>query len=183
MLEELFKEVKRELQNGISKKDHPFRYFTLGTVNAVNEPKLRTVVFRKMNAELELFFYTDRRSNKRNDLVLNEYATALFYHPKKMLQIQINGLAVVEKDTEFLKSLWNGIPAHLRKDYTTVKGPGSPIKNPEEVTYLNNQNHFCVIKIIPHYIEYLRLGKPNNHIRARFYKKNDGSWASDFLVP
>ncbi len=177
----IFEQLKNELVNGASKKGHPFRYFSLATTNAANEPQLRTVVLRKVSQDLELFFYTDYRSNKINQLVANESVAALFYHSKKLMQVQIQGKAEIVKDDARIKSLWNGIPLNSRKDYTTIKAPGSSLKNSEEVDYLLEKNHFCVIKIVPASIEYLRLQRPN-HIRVRFNQKSN-EWNGQFLVP
>jgi pyridoxine/pyridoxamine 5'-phosphate oxidase len=180
MIEEVFKSVQNELINGTSKKGHPFRYFTLATIEN-NIPQQRTVVLRKVNPELELLFYTDRRSNKIQHLLANSNVSALFYHPKKLLQLKMEGTAEIIDDVKIIKSLWNGIPLKSRKDYTTQDAPGSPLKNPDEIDYLTEENHFCIVRIIPKKIEYLRLKRPN-HIRAVF-KKESTNWNSDFLVP
>jgi pyridoxine/pyridoxamine 5'-phosphate oxidase len=177
----LFEQLKSELVNGCSKKGHPFRYFTFATNDKNNIPQQRTVVLRKVNPELELLFYTDRRSNKIEQLLANNTVSALFYHPKKLLQLKIEGTAKIINDAKIIKSLWSGIPLKSRKDYTTQYAPGSLLKNPDEVDYLSDENHFCIVRIIPRKIEYLRLKRPN-HIRAVFKKENT-NWNSDFLVP
>ncbi|WP_394970739.1 pyridoxamine 5'-phosphate oxidase family protein [uncultured Croceitalea sp.] len=180
MFKEAFEQLKTELYNGIYKKGHPFRYFTLATLNN-GIPKQRTVVLRKVNSDLELFFYTHKRSNKVGQLLTNENVSALFYDSKKLLQLQINGNAVIEKEEKILKELWSVIPINSRKDYTTSLAPGSLLKNPNEVDYLSSQNHFCIVKIIPKSIEYLRLKRPN-HTRVLFTKEN-AEWNGMPLVP
>ncbi|WP_350285235.1 pyridoxamine 5'-phosphate oxidase family protein [uncultured Croceitalea sp.] len=177
----VFEQLKSELVNGSVKKGHPFRYFSLATVNTNAQPQLRTVVLRKVDVDLNLLFYTDRRSQKIEQLLGNDQVAALFYNPKKLLQLQIKGQAFLLKDEQTLKSLWSGIPSNSRKDYTTEHAPGTLIKNPDQIDYLNDENHFCAIKIIPNEIEYLRLKRPN-HLRVLFQKKNQ-DWQSDFLVP
>lgn len=177
----VFEQLKNELVNGSVKKGHPFRYFSLATVNTKHQPQLRTVVLRKVDTDLNLLFYTDRRSQKIEQLLENSQVAALFYHPKKLLQLQIKGQAVLIKNEQTLKSLWTGIPSNARKDYTTEHAPGTLLKNPDQIDYLNDKNHFCAIKIIPTEIEYLRLKRPN-HLRVVFQKKNE-EWKGDFLVP
>lgn len=177
----LFEQLKRELGKGCSKKGHPFRYFTLATVDNSNNPKQRTVVLRKVQSEVELLFYTDIRSSKIEQLLNNTNVSALFYHPKKLLQLKVEGKAEIVNDTEIIASLWSGIPLKSRKDYTSQHAPGSLINNPDEIDYLNEGNHFCIVRIIPKQIEYLRLKRPN-HLRALFRKEN-GEWKGSFLVP
>ncbi len=177
----IFEQLKNELINGTVKKGHPFRYFSLATVSPNNEPRLRTVVLRKVTTDLELLFYTDRRSNKVDQLATNNNIAALFYHPKKLLQLQITGKTTFINDGQTLKSIWNGIPLNSRKDYTTADAPGSLLNNPDQVDYLTDGNHFCVVKIIPSSIEYLRLKRPH-HIRMDFTRKNQ-EWSGQFLVP
>jgi len=177
----IFEQLKNELVNGAVKKGHPFRYFSLATIAPNNKPQLRTVVLRKVTSDLELFFYTDRRSNKVDQLLANNTIAVLFYHPKKLLQLQVTGKTIFVNDEQTLKSLWNKIPLNSRKDYTTAHAPGSLLHNPNQMDYLTNGNHFCAVKIIPEAIEYLRLGRPH-HIRVSFTKK-DQEWQGQFLVP
>ncbi|WP_343486789.1 pyridoxamine 5'-phosphate oxidase family protein [Allomuricauda sp. d1] len=177
----LFQQLRNELVNGSSKKGHPFRYFTLATNDASKNTRLRTVVLRKVSDDLTLTFYTDRRSVKIKHIEKNNSVSALFYHPKKLLQITMQGTAVVETDMGHIESLWKGIQTKARKDYTTYHAPGSFIKNPDEVEYLTDENHFCVVHVQPSKIEYLRLKRPN-HIRAAFEIKH-GDWQGNFLVP
>lgn len=177
----LFEQLKMELVNGFSKKGHPFRYFTLATIDKKGTPQQRTVVLRKANPELELLFYTDRRSHKIQQIVANDTVSALFYHPKKLLQLKIEGIAKIMNDDRIIESLWSGIPLKSRKDYITQHAPGSLLNVPDEVDYLNNENHFCIVRIIPGKIEYLRLKRPN-HLRVLFTKETS-DWKGSFLVP
>lgn len=176
----VLEQLKNELINGYSKKGHPFRYFTLATTN--NEvPRLRTVVLRKVQDDTLLTFYTDLRSVKIKDIKNNDEVSALFYHPKKLLQLRVQGKAILETDPKVIQSLWTGIQPNSRKDYTTHHAPGSFINSPDEIDYLNEENYFCVVHIAPVQIEYLRLQRPN-HVRVLFEKENL-SWKGKYLVP
>ncbi|WP_350290801.1 pyridoxamine 5'-phosphate oxidase family protein [uncultured Croceitalea sp.] len=181
MVEGIFKELKTELLNGYSKKGHPFRYFTLATSDETNAPQQRTVVLRKITPKLELLFYTDKRSSKVQQLLKNDAVSALFYHPKQLLQLKVDGKAEIVNDEKIIASLWSEIPLKSKKDYTTQNAPGSLIQNPDEVDYLNEENHFCIVQIIPRQIEYLQLKSPN-HLRVLF-KEENGQWKGSFLVP
>ena len=148
MKNQLLEEVRQELLNGPSKKRHPFRYFTLATIKN-GEPKQRTVVLRKTLEDLSLVFYTDKRTAKIKDLQNNASFSALFYHPKKLLQIRIEGKAALITDKELIAKYWHTVQSSSRKDYTTDKAPGTPIKNHDNVEYESEENYFCPVKLIP----------------------------------
>jgi pyridoxine/pyridoxamine 5'-phosphate oxidase len=180
MIEKAFETLKTALFNGIHKKGHPFRYFTLATING-DMPQQRTVVLRKISEDLKFTFYTDNRSSKINQIQANKNVSLLFYHPKKLIQIKIEGKATLVNDKEILNKYWHGIPIKARKDYTANKIPGSTIDNLDSIAYLEEKNHFCIVEIISDSIEYLKLQRPN-HQRILFTKTKE-NWAGKFLVP
>ncbi|MFT7071239.1 pyridoxamine 5'-phosphate oxidase family protein [Patiriisocius sp. Uisw_017] len=180
MKNQLLEEAKRELVNGHSKKRHPFRYFALAT-NENGKPRQRTVVLRKTLLDLSLVFYTDSRTQKIRDFQNNSEFSALFYNPKKLLQIRVVGKAELITDKEQIATYWHTIQESSRKDYTTNRTPGTPIKNPDDVAYKSKENYFCPVKLIPNTIEYLRLKRPN-HLRVLF-SRMDTDWSGEFLVP
>lgn len=181
MSEVFWEELTKDLHQGVSKKGHPFRYCTLGTIGLERMPRLRTVVLRRVSTAMDLFIYTDLRSKKILHIKENNRVSLLFYHPKKLMQLKVEGLAKIHKDGEYLQKYWAGIQPKSRKDYTTTQAPGSAISNPDEVEYLEDKDYFCMVEIEPFKIEYLKLKRPN-HLRIRF-SKQDGDWKSDFLVP
>lgn len=180
MQDTILKGLKGELVNGYAKKRHPFRYFTLATVYE-GLPKQRTVVLRKMLHDFEVLFYTDLRSQKVKDIKANSAVSALFYHPKKMMQVQLEGHAKCVTDKDELNTYWKAIPESSRKDYITKLAPGTYIKNPDHVDYNPEDAHFCAIKIIPEAISFLQLQRPH-HLRLQ-YTKVEGQWQGQFLVP
>ncbi len=177
---QFLEQSRRELVNGHSKKRHPFRYFTLGTISD-EQSRQRTVVLRKLLPDMSLLIYTDLRSQKVADITQNPAVCALFYHPKQLLQLRIDGKAELITDTTELQNYWNNIPENSRKDYITVNAPGTNITNPDHVDYDPETNYFTAIKIIPDTIEYLQLKRPN-HIRVKFTKSQD-DWSGQFLTP
>ena len=176
----VLQQIKNELIKGSVKRGHPFKYFTLGTL--WNEkPRQRTVVLRKVQPNLQLLFYTDKRSSKVEQVKQNPTISALFYHPKKMVQLQVEGIASVKENPEMLQKIWKSIPAKARRDYTTILPPGVKTENPEELEYLSEQNHFCMVEIQPTRMEYLKLGQPH-HLRVEFLKSGN-DWSGNFLIP
>ncbi len=181
MTESFFKEIKEELRSGLSEKGHPFRYFTLGTVGLDRMARLRTVVLRKLSGDMSLTFFTDARSKKIIHIKENNKVSLLFYHPEKMLQLKVEGLAKTNRDPTLLKKYWSEVNGPSKKDYTTALAPGSRISDPDTLDYLDAEDYFCAVEVNPHKIEYLKLKRPN-HVRIRFSRTADG-WKSEFLVP
>ena len=174
-------DLMEELQNGATQKGHPFRYFTLGTVGLDRLARLRTVVLRKVSEDLKLTFYTDSRSKKIIHLKENNKVGLLFYHPDKLLQFRVEGLAMVFKDEASNKEVWEAIDPKSRKEYSTTMAPGTELEDPGQLQYLEGKSNFCVVEVTPFKIEYLKLQQPH-HLRIRFSFRN-GKWSSDYLVP
>ena len=181
MTDVFFEELSSELHKGVHKKGHPFRYLTMATVGDSNIARLRTVVLRQVAEDLKLSIYTDGRTKKMEHIHQNDRVSLLLYHPKKLLQLKIEGRAVVVTDKERLQKYWSGIQPSSRKDYITKNIPGSTIDNPDHVAYLEDENFFTIIDIVPEKIEYLKLKRPN-HLRVLFTRKNE-DWEGSFLVP
>ncbi|MBT8290747.1 MAG: pyridoxamine 5'-phosphate oxidase family protein [Muriicola sp.] len=181
MIQNYLEEIKSELQRAASEKDHPFRYFTLATVGLERVARLRTVVLRKFEKDLKLIFYTDSRSKKMIHLQENKNVGLLFYDPQTLTQIRMEGIANVIQDKEAIAKAWDEIELKARKDYTTVSTPGTSLDSPDQLDYLDDEDHFCIIEVIPFKVEYLQLKRPN-HIRVNFSREVN-RWEGEFIVP
>lgn len=181
MVREYLEEIKRELQRGPSEYDHPFRYFTLATVGPEQVARLRTVVLREVSEDLGIVLYTDKRSKKITHINGNNKVSLLFYHPIKMLQIKVEGMAKIKDDLATKNVYWSQLSESSKREYTTSRSPGSHLNHPDKLEFLSEGNHFCTVEITPYKMEYLKLGRPN-HIRIRF-SKTDSEWNGEFLVP
>lgn len=181
MTNAIFIELKEELQNAITKHRHPFRCFTFATAGTGKIARLRTVVLRKTNPDLKLTFYTDKRSKKIIHIKENNKVSLLFYHPEKLLQLRIEGVATINSNTKATKKIWEGMDVAAKREYTTQNAPGSKTVNPSTIEYLDSENHFCTVEITPFKIEYLKIQRPN-HVKVRFSKNNE-NWTGEFLVP
>ncbi|MDC1377802.1 pyridoxamine 5'-phosphate oxidase family protein [Flavobacteriaceae bacterium] len=178
MLDSILNECKEQWVSAKKKKNHPFRFFTLATLDNDGSPHLRTVVLRGFDSELLNFIvYTDLRSKKVNELKMDKRAQFLFYDPKRMLQI-IVGVSHIESNLDDF--IYKSIPEQSKKDYAAVEVPGSKIKSPEKVQYNFSKGHFTQLIFKAESIEYLRLKRPN-HIRASFNLINN--WEGNFIVP
>ena len=180
MTDYFWNELQEELKKGVEQKGHPFRFGTFATVGVDKLPRLRTIVLRHVYGNGHLCLYTDKRSKKVMHITENPNVSLLFYHPEKLLQVKIEGLASVVTDENKLQTMWKDIPESNKKDYTTYSAPGSILKNPDNLEYLTGDHFFSMIEIEPFRIEYLKLKRPN-HIRIAYAKKE--GWKGEFLVP
>lgn len=86
MLDNIFKFCETEWIKTKTKKNHPFRYFSLSTVDPEGKPESRMVVLRKFDASaVEFTVYTDARTPKIKSLASNPDAELLFYNHKKIM--------------------------------------------------------------------------------------------------
>jgi pyridoxine/pyridoxamine 5'-phosphate oxidase len=179
MLDQILKDLKSEVRFGYLKKKHPFRYVSLASIEN-GAPTQRTVVLRDATDDFDLIIYSDNRSNKVQQLDKNSKASLLFYHPKKLLQIKVEGHVELVRSGKAYENYWSRVQGVSQKDYITKHAPGTPIDQPDLVDYKEDEHHFCVLKLIPETLEYLQLSRPN-HIRARFDESND--WEGHYLNP
>ena len=171
-----------ELKDGVTDPNHPFKFTTLATLGLGNLPRLRTIRIRDFDPQnMRLTFYTDSRSKKILHIKENNKVSLLFYHPEKLLQLRMEGLAIRERDEEILQGLWARIGEKSQLDYRTAIAPGTEIQNPDKIEYVEERSYFAAVYILPFKIELVQLKRPN-HIRIRFSKR-EGDWKSDYLVP
>lgn len=181
MSDKFFRELKEELRKGAENKGHPYHCFTLATLGVDNYARQRTVVLRKVSKDLELTFFTDKRSKKIIHIKENKRVSLLFYHPELLLQLRVQGIATINTKSKQLKKMWRELGPESKKSYTTKEAPGSVIESPNTLEYLNDEDHSCIVKVTPFRIEYLKLEHPN-HLRIRF-SWDDMNWKREFLVP
>jgi len=182
MADQIWNSVISELQKGVDEKAHPFKFATLATLGLERLPRLRTIKLREFEPEsLRMTFYTDSRSKKILHIKENNKVSLLLYHPDKLMQLRIEGLAIRERDEAVLQDHWSRVEGASQKDYTTSSAPGTEIKHPEKIEYIERDDFFSVVYILPFKVEYLKLKRPH-HLRVRFSKR-EGNWKSDYLVP
>lgn len=181
MTHQFFQEIQAELQQGAIDNGHPFKFCTMATVGLDRVARLRTVRLRSVTEDMELTFFTDKRSKKIIHIKENKNVSLLFYHPEKLLQIRIEGIALIVKDKLLLNKYWQKVQPEQRRDYTTSLAPGSKLADPDAVEYLHDEEHFCALAIRPFKFEYLQLKRPN-HLRVRYSLESYG-WESEYLVP
>ena len=178
MLEGLFQECNNQWAQVKDSKKHAFRFFTLATIASDGRPNVRTVVLRNFNPkDISFTIYTDSRSQKLQELEQDKRAQLLFYDPKRMLQIVVS-VVLLENINE--NKIYDDIPEHSKKDYSSIIIPGSKINSPDKLQFNFSKGFFSKLIFKAETIEYLRLKRPN-HLRV-FFKIED-NWKGTFLVP
>lgn len=179
--DDLWKLATSELFRSNADRKHPFRNFVFGTLGLDKKtPEVRTVVKRKTLKSLNTIFFTDRRSPKVTQVRQSDQVSALFYHPKKMLQVRIYGTAIIlaDSDPRAISLLNDARQLKSIQDYMTKAAPGTPLIG--DIEY-SDQLHFAVIEIIPDQIEVLQLSS-DGHQRFLFHQSNHG-WTGRAIVP
>ena len=119
MLDSIFKFCETEWVKTKTKKNHPFRYFSLATVDPNGKAESRMVVLRKFDeSAVEFTVYTDARTPKIKSLTLMPDAELLFYDHKKLCQIRVKANCIQQKDQSYF---YNSIK--LLKKITLLLSP------------------------------------------------------------
>lgn len=178
----LLEQAKVELLRSNVDRKHPFRLLYLSTIGEF--PEVRTVVKRHIDSDLKLTFFTDSRSPKVEQIWDNPKVSALFYHPKKKLQIRLYGEACLidEGHGDFDRYLQSVKASPSLKDYTTLQAPGSSLEEEEEASALfGKEIHFTAIEVQAQKLDVLQLGR-EHHQRSCYYLEEEG-WREEPLVP
>ena len=181
--------------NGSLQYKNPFHNPVVANVNeqGVN---MRTVVLRKVNTEKrQLFFHTDIRSGKFQELKTNNKLSWLFYHPSAMLQIRMSGIATLHQNDLLADEAWGNIRMSGRKIYLGDEGPSTlsafPVSglsskfDKEDPTPLESEagrKNFAIINTQIQWMEWLWLNS-SGHRRATFQYTADGEFSSNWLLP
>ncbi len=182
------------LAKGALQKKDPLHTAIIGTI--INQiPQLRTIVLRKVNiANRQLFFYTDIRSTKIQQLTDNSTISWLFYHPSKNIQIRAIGQATIYHQNELTLAQWQTLSTYGRKTYGTLQAPSTSLtrasddlpifwKSPlitladTEYAYAN----FAIISCEINQLEWLHLQR-SGHQRTQFDFVAE-NWEGSWIVP
>lgn len=182
------------LEVGALQKKDPFHTPVIGTIDP-SGMQMRTVVLRKTDVEKRnLYFYTDYRSTKIQQLKKNPTLNWLFYHPRKNCQIRVNGRATIHYQNELTLEKWQSLPYYSRKTYGTMLPPSTPLSivddnlpdlwqketvplTETEYAYAN----FAVVVCEINHLEWLSLQR-SGHQRAMFNFVNN-AWQGGWIVP
>lgn len=106
---------------------HPMHTVVVGTV-AGALAQLRTVVLRRVDVDTrKLYFHTDIRSAKIEQIRSNGLLSWLAYDPGRRSQIRLSGPTILHHRNELARSHWASTQHHSRRCYLLADGPGRPL--------------------------------------------------------
>ena len=175
----------KHLKNALKNSQDPYHYFYLSTINK-NSPQSRTVVLRSINENpLKLYFNTDKRSNKINEIIKNPSCNVLFYDNLRRIQLRLSCSAILHHKNELTKRIWKNTALQSRKCYMAPYAPSSKLEKWEAnlpKKYLEcdpsledseqGYNNFYSIELDVLLFEIIEL-KYNGHIRFQIDQKNN----------
>ena len=159
------------------------RWVQLATIGIDNTPRVRTVVFRGWSKSYEMEIYTDKRSQKYNELDLNNNVEICWLFSKSKCQFRLRGKSCFDlgKDnirhwdqlSEYSKLMWSW--PRPGENYNFDYKNGLPVEKIEGLS-----NNFSLLKIDVNHVDQLILNKPI-HTRKRWIRKE--KWIESRINP
>ena len=159
------------------------RWVQLATIGIDNTPRVRTVVFRGWSDSYEMEIYTDKRSQKFNELTMKNNVEICWLFTRSKCQFRFRGTSRFEVGKKKLlhwaeineksKSMWNW----------PIPGDPYQVEKRKELKVEKTGNlsiNFAVLKIDITHVDQLLLHKPI-HLRRRWIKK--GEWCEERINP
>jgi len=184
----------KKLLNGSIKKKNGFRTMCVGTIDENNAAALRIVVNRKVDeVQKTIFFHTDNRSRKYNDLTKDNRISLLFYDARQRVQIVVKAYATIYSNNALVNDRWKATSPQARLGYMTNEPPNTKsdqptlgydehfaITKPTDDESNPFEKNFSVVSCTVYELEFLYLDFHGNR-KANFYYENSvlvrGHWA------
>ena len=185
-------EVKYFLEQARDKDLRDWNGMTVSTVDEDQRPSSRVVLLKKFNDD-GLFFYTNYKSKKGQDISKNNNVSVNFWWRELQVQIRISGSiskAPRSESEEYFNSRPKGsrISAIVSKQSEEIESFESFQKIVEEaINTLDEKDiklpdHCGMYKITPAEIEIWKEGKYRRHERTLF-KSEGKKWIKSYLSP
>ena len=163
--------------------------FHSGTVATVHEqlPHLRTVILRKVDvATRKLFFHTDIRSPKVEQLKNQPGISWLFYDADLRVQLRMQATATIHYANDVANDAWEHARLSSRLTYTTSSAAGAVLPSPELID-LNRKEvepelikiawkNFWVVETSVQKMDWMFLNKDGNRRVLFDYNNNNYQW-------
>ena len=185
-------EVKYFLEQARDKDLRDWNGMTVSTVDQDQRPSSRVVLLKKFTDD-GLFFYTNYKSKKGQDISKNNNVSVNFWWRELQVQIRISGSiseASRSESEEYFNSRPKGsrISAIVSKQSEEIESFESFQKTVEEA--INNldekdiklPDHCGMYKIVPAQIEIWKEGEFRRHERTLF-KSEEKKWVKSYLSP
>ena len=173
----IYSYLRKESNNSSS------RYVYLSTIGIDNTPKVRTVVFRGWSQSYEMEIYTDKRSQKYEELDFNKNVEICWFFSKSKCQLRLSGTTRIllgnenihhwKKLSEKSKSMWFWPKPGDNFKFDQIKK--SDLKKKHDIS-----KNFALLTIDINHVDQLILNK-TIHERRRWIKKNE--WIEERINP
>ena len=185
-------EVKYFLEQARDKDLRDWNGMTVSTVDESQRPSSRVVLLKKFTDD-GLFFYTNYKSKKGQDISKNNNVSVNFWWRELQVQIRISG-SISEASRAESKEYFNSRPkgsrisAIVSKQSEEIESFESFQKIVEEaINTLDEKDiklpdHCGMYKIIPEQIEIWKEGEFRRHERTLF-KSEGKKWIKSYLSP
>ena len=159
------------------------RWVQLATIGLDLTPRVRTVVFRGWSKSFEMEIYTDKRSQKINELDLNNNVEICWLFSKSKCQFRFRGTSRIDLTNDNLRH-WE----LLSKNSKSMWGwpnPGDPYIVNKKIDLLVKRKedmlkNFILLKIYISQVDQLLLKKPI-HTRRRWIRNVE--WIEERINP
>jgi pyridoxamine 5'-phosphate oxidase len=188
----LAEEAWTRLEHAGDDPTHPMRLLSMATVGTGGAPEARLMVLRGASRGLaKLWFYTDRRSEKVDQLRQEPQVAAVTYDPEDGVQLRVRGTASVDESGRLADQHWSQVSMAVRALYASPDAPGRPLRLPdprlmgvkrsidaggEEAA----RGNFAVIEIAVESIEWLQIAGGEQRRAIMFCAAN---WSVQALAP
>ncbi|UUX96761.1 pyridoxamine 5'-phosphate oxidase family protein [Aquabacterium sp. J223] len=175
-LDALHAAVWQELARAVTDRDHAWRLGVLATVDD-GRPDARTVVLREVEPAARLLrLYTDARSAKVRQLLLQPRGCLVLWSPGLSWQVRLDLELAVDRDGLAVSSRWARLAlTSSARDYLSPLAPGADLEpTATPAPPLDRRNHFAVLHGRVLGIDWLEIGVP--HRRAAWSRDGAGRW-------
>jgi hypothetical protein len=159
-----------ELERAAFDRHHEWRTPVLATVGQDGTPSARTVVLRQASVKSQsLQFFTDRRSQKTDELIHQPSAVVVFWSKRLNWQLRVRVEIDVQTTGLPVEELWKRIrQSPAAGDYLSADAPGSQLPaQSAEPGNGNGVHHLAILVSKVQEIDWLELGR-GGHRRATF---------------
>lgn len=145
-LEQLFKAIWNSLSQACHDREHPWKFPVVSNAvfngnRAVSEQRI--VVLRRCSAETSrLFFHTDSRSAKFQQLQDNPHLHWLFWNPEQRVQLRMHSLVTLHHQSERSEKEWEDTPPGSLKVYSQVLAPARSLSCPRPPHVLDHDRRY-----------------------------------------
>ena len=178
---QLFESLWNAISTEHTVRNSPLRTPTVGTFGT-EYPHVRTMVLREIHPN-QCIFFTDRRSQKCQDISDSPQSSVHCYFPNTKLQLQFYGRMYLLQTHDHLER-WKNTALRRPQDYSTVDSPGFQTEKPDRIHYDQTmaERNFAALAFQMTEIHLLTLGTP--HRRCKWtLDTGTKHWSKHWVVP